>query len=73
MSGEKIYYSESNTINIGNYQSKRVEVGFEAIMNGDETRTDAFKRARNFVKVVLDKRTVEVCEVFGVENEFGSK
>lgn len=70
MSGERVYYSESNTVNIGNYQSKRVEVGYEAIINEGEVRTDALKRARSFTKAVLDKRTKEVCDVFGVENEF---
>lgn len=70
MSGERIYYSESNTINIGKFQSKKVDVGFEAIVQDGEKNTEALGRAKKFVDVVLAKRTKEVCEVFGVENEF---
>lgn len=70
MSGERIYYTEGNTINIGNFQSKRVEIGYEAIVQEGEKKVDALKRAKAFTQTVLDKRTKEICEVFGVENEF---
>ena len=51
----KVSYSEGLTINTGNYESRRIDVGAETIVEHDEDPLLSLAFVKQFVKEQLEK------------------
>ena len=60
MKVKKVVYTRSVTINIGNFESVRVEMGAEGEVEPTETFTTAFDRLKSDVDDVVIAETTEI-------------
>ena len=54
------------TLNLGNFQSLRVEVGLDDDQRSGETTEEAFERVYQFVETQLAEKVTEARETLGV-------
>lgn len=54
---ERVWYTETRTINLGNYESIKIELGYATSPQGSELIQDTMKRCRKEVQSSLDVRT----------------
>ena len=55
-----VTYSAGMTINLGNYQSARVDIGVSFPVHPDQSNEEVMKAAIAFVKGTLDKELKEI-------------
>ena len=65
--GGSVTVAEAMTLNIGNYQSYKVDVGATFPVRPGETVEAAYARAAAFVTKMLDARLTEVCTQLGIK------
>ena len=52
---DKVSYRRSETVNLGNYESKKVEVGYETEVREGEAPQEAVDRAKDLVDFEIDQ------------------
>ena len=57
------------TLNLGNFQSLRVEVGLDDDQRPDETTAEAFERVYQFVETQLAEKVTEARGALGVSTK----
>jgi hypothetical protein len=56
----QVFFHQSMTINLGNYEATKVDVGISLPVEDGETNSETFARAVNFVAVNLEAQIKEV-------------
>lgn len=67
MDANQISLSEAMTLNLGNYQSYRVDVGITLKVKSAEQMEDVYRAAQKFVHENLSRRLDEVCREMKLE------
>jgi len=57
---ERVWYNESRTINLGQYESVKIETGYATSVTDEETVVEALKRCRLPVREALNLREKNV-------------
>lgn len=60
---DKVNYSFGITMNMGDYESARVDVSYETEVKEDETPEEAYSRAVEFVEAKVGEKQDELAEV----------
>jgi hypothetical protein len=69
----KVFYNERRTINLGNYESKTVEIGVEDLVN-NMSAEEALNRLKDFVTTQLEiSMGNKSCDVSFSEEELKTK
>lgn len=56
----KLQYSEGRTINVGNYNSARVEFGVEVELDPKDDVEESERKLKEMVREVVDEQTGEI-------------
>lgn len=57
---DRVTYSETVKVNIGDYESRDVYIGYGTDLNDGESFDDALKRARREVRAALQKNELKI-------------